>query len=530
MLKKKILSLIILSTLMLVITVSAYGTDSDLNYKRHDAGLCTISIQNAQGDYITYNINTSIRASGNQIYVKFDGTPQLPAPAGYTGYGSNACAMYGLGDQGLAFWTLVQSGSVEGIVDTCPVSAIDPNLYDSITSLQCNSLCHPTQTVCVDSTTLHICNADGTRIDSQNCALGCDGNHNTCNVAQNTLTIQTDQSVYSLGEDIYVTGSFVDSSGGIVGRTVQATLTKGGSLIPNGDLQSTTDSNGNVNFTFSKIATSGEISVNLHIANYLGQSYDATPKIIQVAGNSIKYEVATYSQTQYSSKNITFTVKMKDANGLIIIPAQITNLAAVATLTSGTVSSSEVTYKGEGLYEISSTVEGSGTYVGKLAFNFQGQPQSSYPVIQIDVRPMSISIDVSKISPGAYLNDTMNYTISIFDATGQKLDPDNIMIEVSLPDGTTVQTITFDELTKVSDGVYTFPFTYSQVEKHTFNIYADYSNYARGSAKASVAVDSNSITGPGIPGIGIGIDYAFYIIAAIVIVIVIVFIVKMRKK
>jgi len=82
------------------------------------------------------------------------------------------------------------------------------------------------------------------------------------------------------------------------------------------------------------------------------------------------------------------------------------------------------------------------------------------------------------------------------------------------------------EITKVSPGVYKFSFNFTEVEKHSFNIYADYQNYAKGSSLASVAVSSSLDTGPGIGGFT---NYT-WIIYVLVGALIIFLIVKFAKK
>lgn len=506
MAKLRLLSIIVLAIIISILVLpfsSAFGTDDDLKYQIHNSGTCSITIEDTSGTSYTYNIIVSVRSVGNNIYAKFDGTPQLPVSYQYPNFGSNACERFGLNYETIKFWDLVKYGTIEGAVDYCPNGAIDPNIYDGINNLKCNMLCVPEQAVCTSSSILAKCSVDGKEIIHTECSC----ENNACRTAEKNLYVQTDKTAYSLGENINVTGIFTTLGTGNAGVTVIAQLRKSSGVLS--ELQGTTDADGKVKFVFVKPSTSGETTVKLMVPNYLGRAYEAS-KVIQITGSSIKYEVATYSSTQYSSKNITFTVTMKDSKGLDILPSQLTNLHPVITLTQGTVYTGEVSYKGSGLYEITSKVGGSGSFVGKLAFNFEGLPQSS-PIITIDVRPMGISIDASRISPGAYLNDTIKYTISVLDSTGEKLDPDSISIKVSLPDGTTVRTIPFSEIKKVEKGVYEFSYTYDQVEKHTFDIYADYKDYARGNVKASVAVSAEGDDfGPGVGGFGKSLNWILY--------------------
>jgi hypothetical protein len=66
------------------------------------------------------------------------------------------------------------------------------------------------------------------------------------------------------------------------------------------------------------------------------------------------------------------------------------------------------------------------------------------------------------------------------------------------------------------------------VEKHTFDIFADYKDYARGSARASVAVSGEGDDfGPGIGGFS---DWPWYIGGAVVLFIIYVIFKSKRKR
>lgn len=516
-----VLALVLLPYLNLDL-FAAYGTEESLKYQRYDSGTCEIFIMGDDGLEHSYSINVTSYPFENSIYLKFDGRPQLPPTFAKREFGSggNQCTRFGLSNRDWNdMWKLINNGVVEGEIEGCTSSgASDPAPYDGINSYKCNAFCKPNQAVCVSNSSLSKCSSDGEVIERETCPRGCE--NNACIPAENVLSITTNKQNYLQGEDITVTGTFISSGTPVVGTPVIAQLLKGGSVHDEISENSAgqpyvTDINGNVTFVFLKPTVAGETTVKLIVQSYLGRSYEK-PKSIQIQGKEINYNVSTYSYTQYSSKNITFNVKMTDSKGIEILPSQITKLKAVSSLTQGTIKSEEVIYKGFGLYEINSRVEGSGKFVGKLAFDFEGFPQSS-PIITIDVRSMGVSIDTSKISPGAYLNETKNYTISITDPGGLKLDPDNLWIIVALPDGTTVKNINFSDIKKVSEGVYQFSYTFTQVEKHTFDIYADYSNYARGSARATVAISgAGDDFGPG-PGFGFG-NLPYFLYAGIAIV------------
>lgn len=527
----KIVWIIVISIIALVVILpnlnleklkfAIYGTEGDIIYKTHSPGTCYVSLINSADptDSVRYTVKVTVSAGpdGKTIYEKYDATqstPSLPPSDGnYNVWGSNECGAgsgFNLKYSGDLDWNkLIRIGTVEGLVDYCPEGVIDP-AGDGITNYKCNQYCKADAQVCVDSSVLAICSVDGKLINHITCELGC--SDNACKTTEKVLSISTDQDAYSLGEDVHVNGSFKDSEGiGIQGYEVYAQLLRGDPLTPVYTQKATTDVNGAVDFTFIK-PTSGETTVRLWIEAYEGSQYYSQPKIIKIIGNSIQYNVSTYSPIQYSANNITFLVQMTNSRGLAVVPEEIKDLKVIASMTSGTVYYSGWIYKGNGLYEASSSVNGSGKYTGKLSFTYEGLPQSSFPLAEIDVRPMSIDIDASQISAGAYINEEYTYTIQTFDTSGAIVNPDNLFITVSLPDGVTKRDIPFSSMTKVSDGTYTFTYTFDQLEKHTFDIYADYKNYARGSARASVAVSHPTDDfGPGIQGIGSKLTYVFYI-------------------
>lgn len=508
--KTNVLVIPIVVLLLILPLSSAFGTEEDLKYQIQSAGTCKITLYSTTGAEYIHDIVVTLRTSNGWIYKQFDGRPSLPQSSLDLGNpGINGCGMYGLNYDNLNFWNLAQQGVIEGGVDYCADGLIiDPYPLNGIVEYKCQDFCMAGSKICKSSTTLLVCDDTGSQITEQICQFGCDEYTNICRPSGKILSVDTDQVAYSLGEIILVNGSFTEEGIGVASVGVIAQLIRNSAVLS--EQQSFTDSLGRVSFQFN-IPSTGETTVKLMVPNYQGLAYGPATKIIQVMGNAITYNVSTFSYTQYSSKGITFLVSMKDARGIDVVPEQIDNLHAVASLSGGKVYSGDITYMGNGLYQVTSNVSGSGKYVGKIAFNFEGLPQSS-PVIEINVEPMKVIIDASSIKPGAYLNEPMEYEIKIFDAAGEPLDPDSIFVEISLPSGTKVNTIPFSEITRTGEGLYTFEYTFTEVEKHTFNIYSDYANYSRGSARASIAVSSHGDDfGPGVAGIGTGLTWIFYV-------------------
>lgn len=207
--------------------------------------------------------------------------------------------------------------------------------------------------------------------------------------------------------------------------------------------------------------------------------------------------LTSYAYTQYNKEPIKFTVRLKDATGIDIYPEKITNLKGFATLTNGQIISQTVTYLGKGEYEVKSTVIGNGDLVGGIEFKYL-EDTIKTQTITIRVEDVAVNIDTSFITPVANLYETNKYQISIYDTLGNIITPDNLWIQVTYPDGVTKETITFDKFTKVKEGTYEFSFYFNQVEKYTFDIYADKMGFVRGSAKASVssASEEEKVVGP----------------------------------
>ncbi len=467
--------------------ILGYGSENDLYHKDHKPGKCFVRIRDPLDNLNQYEVDVSIRTSGNQIIASFDGTPDLPI--NYEAwYGENGCRSHGLTYADYpTFWDLIRTGSIERTIEYCNFGVSDPTPYDGIENYKCNGLCVPESSICLDQTTLKKCRADGNSIETITCDYKCENGF--CIDLDYNLFVDTDKNSYILGDDILVNGRFTQPTTPAIpveGVLVTAQIVKNYAIIR--ELSDFTDSVGEVNFVFNEVDLVGEAEIKLSLT-HLNKLYEKS-KIINIVGELIDFEVTTYSYTQYETEPIKFTVTMKDSKGRYVYPEKLTNLRGIATLTSGQVLNSNVEYKGDGEYEVTSNVAGVGRYVGKIAFDYEGTPYDS-PVIEIDVEKIRISIDTSEIIPTAKLDETVDYTIRIYDSMGNKLDVDNLWVEISFPDGVTTELIAFDEIEKVEEGMYEFTFTFPQVEKFTFDFLADKEGYVRGSAMASVAVAGN---------------------------------------
>ncbi len=510
MAKNKVILIIIVSFIILILflliglfiylggirqsIIPGYGSEEELYYEDHQPGICIINVRNNLGVLENFEIDVTVGISGNEIIKTFDGTPGLPITYD-SNFGENGCRGFGLTYTDYPhFWTLVRSGVIERTADYCPSGSIDPTPYDGIENYKCDALCVPDSSICQDTSTLKKCRSDGNSVETIQCSFECE--NGVCLGLDYNLFLDTDKESYELGEDILVNTKFSQPTTPetlIEGVLVTAQIIKNNGIIR--EESSYTDNLGESNFIFNEVDLVGEAEIKVSLT-HLDNLYEKT-KIINMVGELIYFEVTTYSYTQYETAPIKFTVEMKDSNGIYVYPEKVDNLKAITTLTNGQIINNTIEYKGNGKYEISSNVLGVGRYVGKLSFDYEGTPYSS-TIIEIDVEKIRISIDTSEIIPVATLDETNEYTIKVYDSLGNKLNPDNLWIEIDFPDGITTDLISFDDFTKIEEGVYKFSYVFPQVEKFTFEILSDKEGYVRGSAKASVAVSGEKelVAGP----------------------------------
>jgi len=292
------------------------------------------------------------------------------------------------------------------------------------------------------------------------------------------LDFTLNDNVYNYGDDIIISTTFIQE-----GSQVKAQILKESKIIR--EAQGIIDSNGKLVLRFDDMDVLGSLNVKL-TTNYLGNIFEKS-RAVTFVGEPIKYEVTSKTFIQFNTEPVVYLIRMKDIDGIPITLDRITNLIGLALLSNGNIVSTDVEFLGGDLYEVSSLVNGEGTYLGKIQFDFAGSTVQS-PEISIDVREVKVNIETAEITPVANLDSTGNYTIRFVDSLGNVIDPDNIEIRVTFPDGVTTDLISFDEFTRIEEGVYEFSYTFNQVEKYTFDIIADKSGLIRGIAKASVSV------------------------------------------
>lgn len=210
-----------------------------------------------------------------------------------------------------------------------------------------------------------------------------------------------------------------------------------------------------------------------------------------------RFEVTAETFVQFNTKPVVYQVRIRDVNGVPLTPVVISGMEQVATLTNGNISSSNIEFLGQDLYEVTTEVEGVGEFISQIQFLFLGDVIRSTP-ITIDVRESKVNIETAEITPVGNLGATETFKVGFVNSLGNKIDPDNIEIRVTYPDGVTEEIITFDEFTRLSVGEYEFEFTFNQIEKYTFDIIADKEGLTRGLAKASVSIsgDDELTAGP----------------------------------
>ena len=521
--KNKINISIILAILVLTI-FPLVSAQEELLYKNHDSGSCFIRVREEPSGIIhQYNIEVKVEIRGNRIVKVFDGRPQLPATYTYWYGEPGSCSQLGLVYNDYPnFWDLVKTGYIERTVDFCPYNIVDPTPFDGKVNLKCSSLCIPEKAVCETDSTLKRCRIDGNSIETISCDFKCENSQ--CIERDSNLFLSTDKESYFYSDNIKVEGKFTQPTipeTPITGVLVTAQIIKGGVIK---ETQAFTSSKGNISVQFNAIELVGEVIIKLS-ATYRDRLYEKS-EVVNFVGQPINYKVGTFSYIQYDSQPVKFTVEMKDLNARDIYPDKLKNLRAVASLSGGQVGTSNIEYKGNGLYEISSAVSGSGVFAGKVEFDYQGTPQSS-PIIEITIDRVSVNIDISEIDPTAKLKQNRTYTIKVFDSFGNKINPDNLWVSIKFPDGATTDLVPFERIKKVSEGVYEFYYTFPQVEKFTFDIFADKAGMVRGSAKVSVAVsgDKEATAGPAIFG-----QFSYLVIGAFLLLFLVAYLIYRRVK
>ena len=410
------------------------------------------------------------------------------------------------------------------IIDDCgSFGAVDPNPYDELDQLKCNAYCRAGEKECIERVDglneSQYCKLDGTGIEHQICYSTCEGG--ICAVKPTVdipyigdLNYGDDVNItvrFLLGEEIY--GATL-----IIGR-----IEVGGASIS--ETSNYTDDNGYTTLRFKNVEAVGFASFITSVT-VRGIIYEDSTEIF-FSGIPVNFESTTYSYTQSNADNISFLVEVKDSKNRDIHPELIEDLRAETSLSEGIVFGNTIEYLGSGVYEVSSEVNGTGIFLGKILFTYQGQPFES-PAIKIDVEYATISVGTSLIPPTATLDTEETLIVSFVSSLGTLLDPDGITIRVSWPSGFEEEILYLSDLRKVGNGTYEFDYLFTQVEKYSFDIVANKEGFATGNAKASVSVTGDGDYGPG-PGFGFGnLELIFY--AAIVLIVLFVVIGKGRKR
>lgn len=235
--------------------------------------------------------------------------------------------------------------------------------------------------------------------------------------------------------------------------------------------------------TFETFCNNGQVIENgVHSYTCIDSGQAIEKKVI-----SDRFEVTAETFIQFNIQPVIYQVRIRDVNGVPLTPVVISAMEQIAVLSNGQVLSDNIEFLGNDLYEVTTQVSGVGEFISRVQFLFLGDVIRS-PSITIDVRESKVNIETAEITPVADLGATETFKVGFVDSLGNKIDPDNIEIRVTFPDGVTEDLITFDEFTKLSIGEYEFSFTFTQIEKYTFDIIADKAGLTRGLAKASVSV------------------------------------------
>ncbi|MGC9309823.1 MAG: hypothetical protein ACP5D2_03975 [Candidatus Nanoarchaeia archaeon] len=474
----------------------AASAEEELVYKSYKSGECKISVRNEDNlEWTDYKINVDFDKSENSIIGVYDGTPNLPVTYDYNNIGNGCRYSYYLGyESPNGVYDLIDEGYISNTMVSCPNSVIDPNPYDGDEEWKCSSYCIPGKGVCVDDSTLKRCSLDGSFIEEINCGYKCTDDQ--CLSLGYDLLVSTNKASYFYGDNLIVTGEFkrVETDYPVEGANILAQVMKSGAVID--EKTGWTDGQGMVDFNFEDVELVGEVTIKLS-TRYRDKDYNKA-RIVNFVGEPIKEEVTAGREgyTQYNNNPITFRVKLEDMNGNPISPDRLNNIEAVTSLSNGEILSNEVDFRGEGVYIISSEVIGTGNFVGKLRFEYQKTMQNTN-IVKIEVKQPQIVIS-NDIGSSSMLNDTNTYTLSISDVRGEKINPDNIWIEVTYPDGITKDIIDMEDMNRIDNSTFKFNYTFSQVEKYSFDIFATKSGYVKGHYLATVSItgESEFLAGP----------------------------------
>lgn len=109
-----------------------------------------------------------------------------------------------------------------------------------------------------------------------------------------------------------------------------------------------------------------------------------------------------------------------------------------------------------------------------------------------------LDIDVSEVPMIAKINTVLDLSFYVVDDAGDRIDPDELSINVRHPDGLTIVRFEHDEITRVDVGHYQFTYEFDTLEKYSFDITAEKDGYVSDFCKATVAVNEIGDTEPSI--------------------------------
>ena len=383
--------------------------------------------------------------------------------------------------EGITYSSTTHSSFIESSVEPCP-SDIDLITISTASGIayKCDAYCRAYVSVC-DGDVLQTCNPEGTAIDKEVCDYGCSNGACIQPDVVFGMNLQTADS-YIYGEDVTAQVSVISADKPHGGALINGRIIKDGGIIA--ETSGYTDVNGVFNLMFPRVEGVGTLQLQVS-TTHLGELHTKTNDIY-FTGETVIFVPTTYSYIQYTTDEIKFNVHVKDAMGRYITPTT-GELTVISSITNSDILSSTSKYLGDGNYEITSIVSGSGTYNGKVNMLYQGVNFESTG-ISIDVRDVVLEVGVGDFTPSAIIGDTETLQFSVVSSIGGYVDPDAVEIIVSYPTGYVTDTLSLMDMTGVSEGMYEFDYTFTEVEKYSFDIYVDKEEHVRGHAKATVAV------------------------------------------
>lgn len=341
-----------------------------------------------------------------------------------------------------------------------------------------------------------------------------------------TLSIKRTEGDLDVGSDITIPVDVKLGADILSGVSVRVDLKRGDSIIKSA--LGTTDSTGRANIEFLNVDVAGDINVEAKV-RYGGVDYTATSKLY-FEGVPITMSSSTKALTQYNLEPIVFYVEIDDIYGTGVSEERLDYMEVISSLTKGTIRNSTIEYIGSGEYKISTNVLGIGTFSGYLNIDYEGTLFNSIP-ISIEVLSPSLDIDTSSIAASVDYGANKTYTFKVVSSLGGVINADNVWIEVTHPSAFEKEIISNDDILRVGEGEYMFDFNnFNEIEKYSFDIYAEKEGFELGNAKASVAVAGDSNVAAGSDAIGFLVQYKWLILSVVIILIIFVLIRRMKKN